>query len=85
LVAGYLGLRWGEIAGLKRGHVSLRKLTVSETIIELNGHLLTSEPKTDAGKREISMPAFVAEVMAEHMATHSGAEYVFTAPEGGPL
>jgi len=81
---GYLGLRWGEIAGLKRSRVKLRKVEIRETLVELNGHLSAGRPKTKASVRDIALPGFIADVLAEYMSRYPG-EYVFTAPEGGPL
>ncbi len=39
LTAGYIGLRWGEITGLKRKRLSLLRgaLEVSETLVEVRG------------------------------------------------
>lgn len=47
LTAGYVGLRWGEIAGLKRKRLNLLKGTVevTEILTEVRGVLDFGEPK----------------------------------------
>jgi hypothetical protein len=49
LLAGYVGLRWGETAGLPRKRLRLleRKLDIAETLIEIDGGRLESGPPTD--------------------------------------
>jgi integrase len=88
LVAGYLGLRWSEIVGLRVGDVSLleRRLTVRNTVVELNGHLHEGPPKTSGSERTMTIPAFIADLIGMHIGKHpSKVGYVFTSPEGGPL
>ncbi len=61
LVAGVLGLRWGEVAGLRVRDVDFlrRTVTVAQVIEETAGHLaVVSEAKTPAGLRTLSAPAF---------------------------
>lgn len=63
LTAAYTGLRWGELAGLKRKRVDLlhRALTVTEQLTELNGDLRFAAPKTDAGRRRVKLSPFLVE------------------------
>lgn len=63
LTAAYTGLRWGELAGLKRKRVDLlhRVLTVTEQLTELNGDLRFAAPKTDAGRRRVKLSPFLVE------------------------
>lgn len=86
LAGGYLGLRFGELAGLKRHRVRLleRKVDIVETVVEVSGRLVVGPPKT--GQRTVTIPRFLVDVVAEHMARHPDPEgYVFPAPGGGPL
>jgi hypothetical protein len=55
LTGAYLGLRWGELAGLLKQQIRFleRRLDVVETITELSGRLLGGPPKT--GQRSILM------------------------------
>jgi len=88
--AAYTGLRWGELAGLRRRDVDLeRKLvTVSRKLAEVNGQLSFGPPKTAAGKRTIGMPSFVARSLAVHIDLYAlpGAEgLVFPSADGQPM
>ena len=88
--AAYTGLRWGELAGLRRRGVDLeRKLvTVTRKLGEVNGQLSFSPPKTAAGKRTIGMPSFVARSLAVHIDLYAlpGAEgLVFPSADGQPM
>lgn len=86
LVGAYCGLRFGEIAGLKRDRVDLlhRRLEVLEIATEVRGSIYTGPPKTRAGRRGVPLPRVVVDALTEHLSTVSG-ELVFPAPEGGYL
>src|SRR6266516_5770987 len=53
LLAGYCGLRWGELVGLRRHRIDLQARTVAvvEQVTEINGHHQSGSPKSEAGKR----------------------------------
>jgi len=82
----YLGLRWGEIAGLQLRHVNILKqqLTVAGSL-ERVGHLSRfAEPKSKAARRLLPLPSFLAESLEDHLASLGG-DYLFTSREGGLL
>ncbi len=90
LSAAYTGLRFGELAALRLDRVDFlrRSLRVEETLTEVRGHLLFGEPKTRASRRSVSLPAFLVDALAAHIAEHgsgSDSELIFTSPEGKPL
>jgi integrase len=90
LVAAYAGLRWGELVGLRVKRVDLLhgRVTVAEQATEIDGHFTWGPPKTDAGRRTVTLPAVAAAALAEHLATYSqpGPDgLVFTSTEGGLL
>lgn len=90
LTAAYAGLRWGELAGLRRRRVNLlhATITVAEQLTEVNGRLEVGPPKTEAGRRAVALPAFLVVELEQHLASWSepGPEgLVFPAPEGGPM
>jgi integrase len=90
LLAAYGGLRWGELIGLRVRHVDLLhgRVTVEDQITEVNGQLLVGPPKTDAGRRTVTLPAVVVQVLAGHLEQHAepGVDgHVFPAPDGGTL
>jgi integrase len=88
--AALAGLRWGELAGLRRHRVDLlrRTVTVAEQLVEVNGRLAFGPPKTEASLRTVALPAPVVDALDAHLArwAEPGVEgLVFPAPERGAL
>ncbi|MDQ3500917.1 MAG: site-specific integrase, partial [Actinomycetota bacterium] len=88
--AAYGGLRWGELAGLRRCDVDLVAGTVrvARKLGEVEGQLAYGAPKSAAGRRTLGIPSFVARALELHMALYAepGPEgLVFPAPRGGPM
>lgn len=71
LTAGYVGLRWGELAGLTIDRVDLlrRTVTVDRQLIEVAGKVSFGPPKTKSGTRTVSLPASLVDVLGEHFAS----------------
>lgn len=71
--AAYSGLRWGEMAALRRRDVDLdrRTLRVTRKLAEVNGDLSFGPPKTAAGRRTVGIPMFVANSLDVHLAHFS--------------
>ncbi|MFZ6005377.1 MAG: tyrosine-type recombinase/integrase [Actinomycetota bacterium] len=90
-LAAVLGLRWGEVAGLRLGRVDLddRVLVVAEQVTRgEGGRIFLGAPKSDAGRRTLAMPPALADLLEAHVKEHelvSDAALLFTAPDGGPL
>jgi integrase len=88
-----LGLRWGECAGLRVGRLDFMRgtLTVAEQLTRgERGRAVTGEPKSDAGRRTLTVPVPLMEMLSEHLARRglTGADvdaFVFAMPGGGPL
>ena len=88
-----LGLRWGECAGLRVGRLDLLagRLEVAEQRTRGRaGGMEDGEPKSDAGRRTLTVPAPLVEMLAAHLARRglTGADvddHVFVSPEGAPL
>jgi integrase len=70
LVAGVLGFRWSEVVGLEIGDVDFlrRTLSVNRTIAEVGGRQIEAPTKTRAGRRQVSIPDFLLEELAQHIA-----------------
>lgn len=87
-VLAYGGLRWGELAALRRGRVDMlrRRLTIMESIVEISGVLSFGTPKTYQ-TRTVHLPGFVATMIGRHFeqVEDDPASLVFTASQGGPL
>jgi integrase len=64
-----LGLRWGEVAALRVGHIDiLRKtVTVTEQVARgIGGAGMIGPPKSSAARRTVSIPSELAEVLSAH-------------------
>jgi len=88
LAAAYTGLRFGELAALRTERFdALRKtLRVEESLAEVRGQFLIKPPKSDASRRTVSVPSFVVEELAHHLAMHADdTGLVFSTPAGGPI
>ncbi len=94
LMAGILGLRWGEAVGLRIRDIDFlrRTVTVSQVVEETAGHIaVVRGAKTDAGLRTLSAPAFLVDELARHLAEYrqilagDPEGLVFVGPRGGIL
>jgi integrase len=90
LTAAYGGLRWGELAGLRRSDVDLARGTirVARKLGEVNGQLEFGPPKSAAGRRTIGVPSFVVRALELHIAQYAlpGDEgLVFPSEENLPM
>ena len=88
LTAAYTGLRFGELAVLRIERLdTLRKtVRVEENLAEVRGEFLFKPPKSDASRRTVSVPSFVVEELAQHLAIHAdGTGQMFSAASGGPI
>ena len=87
--AGYVGLRWGELAGLRFDNVDPlhRTIKVVEQLVEVGGKVSWGPPKTRAGRRTVTMPAGVADMLAQHMASEvvQRSGLVFPTIQGHPM
>lgn len=88
LTAAYTGLRFGELAALhvERLDVVRKTLRVEQSLAEVGGDFFFKSPKSAAGRRTVSLPAFIVQEMTRHLADHEDASgLVFSAPTGGPI
>ncbi|MBW3601647.1 MAG: site-specific integrase, partial [Actinobacteria bacterium] len=89
LTAAYVGLRFGELVGLRVGKVDVlrRTVLVDTQLVEVDGALSWGPPKSSAGTRTVTMPATVAELLGAHMGTDPVREsgLVFPTVTGRPL
>lgn len=79
------------MTALERRDVDLVAGTVRvrRTFVEVRGEgLVPGPPKSQAGRRTVSVPPTVVEAMREHLATYVDdhpSALVFTGPKGGPI
>ena len=92
-VGAMLGLRWGECAGLRVGDLDL--LTRTVTVIGQRtrgrgGRMIEGAPKSQAGRRTLSMPQPLVDMLAAHLRVRrltaaDADQYVFVGSRGRPL
>lgn len=91
LTAGVLGLRWGELAGLRIEDVDFLRgeVRVARQLAELAGQLTVEAPKTGHGVRTLAAPPFLTRALADHIrrfrADAALEDPLFTGPRGGLL
>ncbi|MFF1557327.1 tyrosine-type recombinase/integrase [Streptomyces sp. NPDC058279] len=74
LMAGFLGLRWGELIGLHRRDIDLEHGTVRvrRSVAELgNGQREIKAPKSAAGKRTVSIPGVILRDIRVHLSLYA--------------
>lgn len=77
LLAAWCQLRRAEIMGLRRRDVNLLHgmVTVEETRTRLmTGKLVVKGPKTESGRRTVTMPPHVAEELGRHLDAYVGSD-----------
>ncbi|GGO28938.1 putative prophage phiRv2 integrase [Microbispora rosea subsp. aerata] len=91
LLATFASLRWGELAALKRKNVDVEAGTIRVTgsTTELkDGSVTIGPPKSEAGKRIVSVPAVLLADLRAHLETYAEAGdegFVFVGPKGAQL
>jgi integrase len=89
-LAAYSGLRWGELAALRRGDLDLteRTVRVTRTLIALRGRMIFGPPKSAAGRRTVALPTAAVKALRVHLAEFVPADpeaLVFTGDKGALL
>jgi integrase len=90
LLAAWLGLRFGELAELRRGDVDLRNgvVRIRRGVVRIDGQVLIGAPKSDAGIRDVTIPPHLMPAVREHLRTQiTGGKdgLLFPARHGGHL
>ncbi|MFB6933392.1 tyrosine-type recombinase/integrase [Streptomyces chartreusis] len=91
LLAAFTGLRFGELASLRRRDVDTENaaLMVRRSQAEMQtGALFDKAPKSDAGVRPVAFPAELLPDVKQHLDGFAGAGrdgHVFLGPQGGRL
>lgn len=88
LTAGFTGLRWGELAGLKVEHLDLLRgvVHVKQSLTEAGGGRVEIVPTKTGEHRTVPLPKFLCKVLAEHLAQYPSKEkWVFSPRDGGPM
>ena len=83
-VAGYMGLRQGELFGLHPKNVDL-DVGVIHVVEQLDSHAnppVRTEPKTKSSRRKVAIPNFLIGDLEEQLLLRSSDEFVFTSHKG---
>lgn len=75
LLAGFSGLRWGELTALRRSDLSMKKggmsVTVHRAVVRVQGEWIIDRPKSRAALRTVPLPEGLRPALTEHLATYS--------------
>jgi integrase len=90
LVAGFMGLRFGELLGLQRRHVDLLHgaITVEQQRLEVGRQVVIGTPKSRAGYRTVHVPPVLVPELEQHLErwAEPGPEgFVFVGEKGVPV
>jgi integrase len=90
LLAAWCGLRFGEVAELRRRDVDVpaKELKISRAVTWVEGVPVIGPPKSDAGKRTVAIPPHLLPAVRAHLAEHTGRSreaLLFPAPTGAQL
>jgi integrase len=86
-LAAWCHLRLGEVLGLERRDVDVlhRRIQIERTSYEVGGRLQLGPPKTEAGRRSISIPPHILPSLERHLRAFVGPEPtspLLTGPQG---
>ncbi|WP_237720373.1 MULTISPECIES: tyrosine-type recombinase/integrase [Rhodococcus] len=77
LVAGFSGLRWGELAALRRSDITLTdvecSVTVSRAAVRRAGEFVIGAPKSKAALRTVPLPTGLRPIIRAHLDTFAQA------------
>jgi integrase len=85
------GLRQGELFGLRWKDVNLRRRSISiqRAIVEVNGQIHVSEPKSAKGRRQVELSQRAVDAIRAHRkrlpATPHPEAWMFADSKGGPI
>jgi integrase len=85
LCGGHLGLRWSELAGVKRTSLDLsgERLFIVGALQRF-GHdwAYTDQLKTTRSRRSLALAPFLVELLSEHLLDAPKSDFVFSSPQG---
>jgi integrase len=87
LLAAWCGLRFGELAELRRADVDLRArvVRIRRGVIRADGGRQVKDPKSEAGKRDVSIPPHLMPAVNDHLAGVGRNALLFPAANGDHL
>lgn len=90
LLAGYCGLRMGEVVSLAREHIDLEEqlVHVTRTASRTGNQFTFAPPKSEAGNRTVALPPHLMPIIKAHLDQHTGehpASLLFRGPTHYPI
>ncbi|KXF88352.1 integrase [Rhodococcus ruber Chol-4] len=77
LLAGFSGLRWGELVALRRADLVLTdaecSVTVARAVVRIKGQHVVGRPKSRAALRTVPLPSAIRPALLEHLDKFGGA------------
>ncbi len=73
LLGAWCALRFGELSALRRSDLDLKSgiVHVRRAVTTVKGQTIMGEPKSDAGKRSVTIPPHILPAMKAHMSQHA--------------
>jgi integrase len=90
LLAAWCGLRFGELAELRRSDLDLKngRIRIRRAVVRVGGKSVVGTPKSDAGTRDVAIPPHLIPILKAHVGEHAafGRDgLLFPAAGGGHL
>ena len=90
LLASWCGLRFGELAELRRSDIDVanRRVKIRRGVVRAAGETIVGSPKTAAGVRDVAIPPHLMPMVEEHLAAYTARArngLLFPAATGGNL
>jgi integrase len=84
LLAAWCGLRYGELAELRRKDIDVKAgvIRVRRGVTWVDGDAIIGRPKSEAGIRDVNIPPHLIPVVIAHLKEHAGIELLFPSPRG---
>ncbi|HEY3089519.1 MAG TPA: site-specific integrase, partial [Jatrophihabitantaceae bacterium] len=79
LLAAWCGLRYGELAELRRKDVDVKAgvLHIRRGVTWVDGAPVVGRPKSEAGVRDVNIPPHLIPAVQQHLREHAGIELLF--------
>jgi integrase len=73
LIAAWCGLRFGELAELRRKDIDTRRgvIKVRRAVVWVSGRAIVGPQKGEAGARDVAIPPHLVDVLREHIGVHA--------------
>ncbi|GAB3253406.1 site-specific integrase [Alteromonas gracilis] len=73
LLAAWCGLRFGELAELRRKDINLsgQVIHVRRAVTRVDGQSIVGTPKSDAGTRDVAIPPHLVSMVRDHLRDHA--------------